>query len=795
MAERLDLLIAPDYCQYADGACDQTMPMPTPGRVLFLFPAEPDTVASTVEAAVARLQADVPSRNWLTWRDLPIAGQVIFCEVCRGMRSADVIVADVTTLNMNVMFEIGYAIGLGLPVLPIRDTSIETDKRDFEALGLLDNLGYLDFTNSTHLEEGLRDRVEQARPLTPPRPGTHRDSPLYVVKSELETEGALQLLATIKKSALKFRAFDPIETPRLPMLEAMRQVASSVGVIGHLLSSARRGSRVHNARSAFVAGLALSQQKVVLLLQEGSEPQPIDYRDVVRSFSNITQIPRLLESTFQSVVVALQVGSTQRSLGTRPVLQQLDLGDVAAENEINGLRHYFVATGPATQARQGHARLVVGRKGSGKTAIFYDVRNSRPGGHDSLVIDLKPEGHQFSRLRDFAEAQMTAGLREHTMVAFWNYILLSEVARVALDQDRIAAGRDPVRRGRWERLDSIYQKHDPGWDADFSQRLLAQIDRVTARLAGTSPEEYGAKLTALIYEGDVRELTSAVADYLKGKDSVWLLVDNIDKGWPVRGATSADMLVVRGLLEATRKLQHQLESDDVDFECLVFLRSDIYEHLRRDTPDKGKDTAISLDWEDVTVFEEIVRLRIEASTQLRGTFRELWPAICDPLVGSVDSFAYVVERTLMRPRDLLQFLHRCVDVAINRGHDRIHQEDLLTAEKGYSEDILLATDFEISDTRPELRDVLYSFQGAPTTLSRDDVSDRLTYAGIAYDDVENVMELLMWFSFFGVSAPHFQEPKYAYSVQFNLRRLMYPLTQGDGSVVIHPAFRAALDNY
>jgi hypothetical protein len=35
--------------------------------------------------------------------------------------------------------------------------------------------------------------------------------------------------------------------------------------------------------------------------------------------------------------------------------------------------------------------------------------------------------------------------------------------------------------------------------------------------------------------------------------------------------------------------------------------------------------------------------------------------------------------------------------------------------------------------------------------------------------------------------------KYANSVQDNLRRLMYPLNNLDGLLVIHPAFRAALD--
>jgi nucleoside 2-deoxyribosyltransferase len=77
---------------------------------------------------------------------MDVAGQVIFCEICRRMRGATTIYADVTTFNFNLLFEIGYAIGLGLPVRPIRDSSYIRDRRAFDALGVLDTLGYVDFS-------------------------------------------------------------------------------------------------------------------------------------------------------------------------------------------------------------------------------------------------------------------------------------------------------------------------------------------------------------------------------------------------------------------------------------------------------------------------------------------------------------------------------------------------------------------------------------------------------------------------------------------------------------------------
>ncbi len=51
------------------------------------------------------------------------------------MRFADYVGANVTTLNFNLLFEIGFALGLNLPVIPIRDTTIISDKTDFGDCG------------------------------------------------------------------------------------------------------------------------------------------------------------------------------------------------------------------------------------------------------------------------------------------------------------------------------------------------------------------------------------------------------------------------------------------------------------------------------------------------------------------------------------------------------------------------------------------------------------------------------------------------------------------------------------
>ena len=599
-------------------------------------------------------------------------------------------------------------------------------------------------------------------------------------------------MSILKKSPLHFRTYDPIETPRLSLHEARRNVLSSFGVIAHLLGSNRENARVHNARCAFVSGLAVAANKRVLLLQEGAVRQPIDYRQIVNTYKTVDEIPIRVEPFIRHLLVQLQEVSRAGRQVPERLLERLDIGDVAAENEIRQLRSYFVRTGQFNDARRGHARLVIGRKGAGKTAIFYALRDSFRNSRSHLVLDLKPEGHQFTKLRETILDALSPGVQEHTMTAFWTYILLCEIAQKVSDVDYSWAQRDADRSGAFDRLVTAYNSRGPADVGDFSERLLRQVDILEERFpGGTGPRSAGT-LTQALFVDDIRSMSDVVSEYLVHKKAVWVLVDNLDKGWPVRGASETDILIIRTLLEATRKLQSQLEDRDVDFHSLVFLRNDIYDHLIRETPDKGKDTTISLDWSDPEVFKEMLRQRVESSIDIDGSFDDVWSSIFDNYIGTQHSFMYMMSRTLMRPRDVLSFVRKAVEVSINRGHDRVTNDDLIAAEESYSEDMFFALGFELSDINPDYGDVLIEFLRCSSRLSRDALYGIVDGSGLLSGDVETLVELLLWFGFLGVQAEPNTEPEFAYEVRYNVKKLIAPISDGSGNYVVHPAFRRAL---
>jgi len=787
-----ELRTPPGYCEYADGACDQDFTTQRPITGLFLYPSEPSEIASAIEEAVVKLRVARPNDWWVRWRDLDVAGQVIFCTICKAMRFSKAIYVDVTTLNFNLLFEIGFALGLGVAVIPIRDTSFIRDSRQFEQLGLLDTIGYRDFQNAAELRDAVL--ATQNSPSLPAPPATlDRGAPLYVLKGPIATEGEVRLFSALKKSSVQFRTFDAVESPRLSLHELRRRVGAAYGVVAPLLGPNRRGATTHNGLCAVASGMAMASEKACLMLQEGRVIQPIDYRDVVHDYSCPEEVPRRVERVVIKIIKWLQMTSTPIPPPPEGFLERLDIGDVAAENEIRPLRSYFVKTGQFLEAKRGHARLVVGRKGSGKTAVFYSIRDSVGGGHSRLVLDLKPEGHQFTRLREVVLSKMSVGMQEHTLAGFWNAILLAELAHKITDYDYSWAQRDEGRRQRFERVGELYERCGFAEEGDFSERLLNQVNQLAARFEGVPGDLSDSQLTQALFSMEIPAFSDAIGDYLVDKDEVWLLIDNLDKGWPTRGATQDDILIVRTLLEATRKLQRQMEKRDVDFHCLVFLRNDIYDHLVAETPDKGKDTEVTLDWSDPELFKRMMESRLRASGAKGSTFEQLWHQVFESHVGTVTSFDYILARTLMRPRDFLSFVHRAVEVAINHSHQVVTEDDLRFAEEIYSGDMLQMTSYELQDVRPWIHDFLYSMLGCSTTPSEQELRAAIVSAGVDEDDVGEVLEFLAWFGVLGVKLVDEERETYAHEMRYDMAKLLSPLRSGRGQLVVHPAFRTALE--
>ena len=177
-------------------------------------------------------------------------------------------------------------------------------------------------------------------------------------------------------------------------------------------------------------------------MQHGDDPVPLDYRDLVTRFHSLDQIDDAIAEFAPRVTEAWQTGRELPTGSPGTFLETLNLGASSAENELRDLSYYFLRTDTYQRAQRGDVRLVVGRKGSGKTAVFAQTRDNLRRNKQNIILDLRPEGYKLLKFKEDVLRLLEQGTFYHTITAFWEYVLLLEVCHKLLEKDRERHKRD-----------------------------------------------------------------------------------------------------------------------------------------------------------------------------------------------------------------------------------------------------------------------------------------------------------------------------------------------------------------
>jgi hypothetical protein len=760
----------------------------------FAYPSEPPELGEAIEQAITNLRDKSGITVVNSWRQADIAGRFIDDRVLEKISENTVLIADVTQLNFNVAYEIGFALAKEKKVVLTRHKGIVPQKPLVVDVGILDVLGYLEYENAVDLEmhlRGVTDPTPTVRNIHP----LNQNTPVYLIEARFRTDSITRIISRVKKARLYYRSFDPRETSRLSASEAFDQVAQSFGVLVHLLPHRISDSLAHNIRAAFLAGLADGFGKILLLLQDGQEPVPLDYRDLVTVFTQPSDVDEPISDFATRVFEAVQQTRYQPLDKQLTFLEGVSFGSSAAENEFRELASYYLETDQFQRALRGEVRLVVGRKGSGKTAIFAQVRDRIREIRQNIVVDLRPDGYQLLKFKEMVLKYLGQGSLEHTITAFWEYLLLLEICYKLLEKDRLPHTRNYRLLKPYQKLASIYDSDRYVTEGDFSERLSRLLSHLTEDYREKYGEDDGKTLTQqeiteLLYRHDVNKLREQVVDYLKIKNGLFLLFDNLDKGWPTHGLTATDIIILRALLEATRKIEHQLQRKDINCKTLAFLRNDVYELLVSETPDRGKEGRVALDWSDPDLLRELLRKRMVHSGLPDKPFEELWSRICVSHIKGEESSQYLIDRCLMRPRGLIDLVNHCRGFAVNLSHARIEAEDVSKGFEAFSSDLVVDIGYEIRDVMPDAENVLYAFIDERQTMTVNELKLLLKRAGISDLQIPEIVTILLWYAVIGVRRMD-GAVTYIYNVNYEmpiLRGIIRKLEENGMVYVINPAF-------
>src|SRR5581483_6616964 len=134
--------------------------MPTPR--FMGYASEPEINRETLHTA-AELLNKTGIVDVTTWEDLRMSGRILVKRILEGIQNSEVVAADVTTLNENVLFELGYAIALGkIPWILLDRTDAEARKL-WKEFRLLKGVWFSGWANAEEIRgEFFRQRPDNA---------------------------------------------------------------------------------------------------------------------------------------------------------------------------------------------------------------------------------------------------------------------------------------------------------------------------------------------------------------------------------------------------------------------------------------------------------------------------------------------------------------------------------------------------------------------------------------------------------------------------------------------------------
>jgi hypothetical protein len=255
---------------------------------------------------------------------------------------------------------------------------------------------------------------------------------------------------------------------------------------------------------------------------------------------------------------------------------------------------------------------------------------------------------------------------------------------------------------------------------DFKGEAIGVLDRLVSYMKRFE----GVKLGSYELKGSTRTLqnlyqleeVSALLEPLKdllAKQKVYIFVDELDRGWD--GSEDAKQFVA-GLFQAAIQINRLTPH----LKIFVSLRRELYDNIPEiyDDAQKVRDLVREVTWTEENL-RELIGRRIRRVYQLSPSAdaAECWNHIFAENLSyrKTGSFKYVVDRTLFRPREIIQFCNQCIE---HSEGSIVDYGVIAKAEDAYSLDRLNDISAEFRFEYPGLREVFETFRGRVYSMTR-----------------------------------------------------------------------------
>lgn len=418
--------------------------------------------------------------------------------------------------------------------------------------------------------------------------------------------------------------------------------------------------------------------------------------------------------------------------------RSMTLGSGAAENDGEFLEKCFVRTSDFESLLDYTDRrfILLGRTGSGKTALLRMALEKI-----AVSIQIRPDTFAMQYISNipFIRELNSLGINLEIFYKFlWLHEILSKIIRSYFAYNRknfiaqfVQHVANPYRIGQMKRYFEEYgdvffeEKSAENITQQLESKIFANVGDVKRLAIGGSISELEkkdiqTKASTCVNTTQINQLKNIITllkEYLSEnrQRKIFVAIDDLDTNWI---ADKTKYQLIGALLSTLR-----LFVDVPNLKIVIAMRSDVFRKTCIETKrqnEKDEAFTLKLNWTK-DLLKEILEQRL-GHLYSHKYQKNYLVRIEDLFVKEVEKkpiFEYLVERTMMRPRDLITFVNFCIENS--DGKSVVDEASLKVSEREYLHNRFDAIVSEWHEVYPAVQSLVRLLYKLPNEFSMDNL--------------------------------------------------------------------------
>lgn len=362
-----------------------------------------------------------------------------------------------------------------------------------------------------------------------------------------------------------------------------------------------------------------------------------------------------------------------------------EIASWSIDAKLDDNQRYFYKTFEVDMLLSGKKSYVIGRKGTGKTAIAKFLKSHVS--YDFFAQDISLKNFPFNELYSLKDA---AYANPNEYITIWKFIIYMEILSLMKKNQALSS---EFRKA----IESILPRKPTQGFSRRIKNITSNAFNLNANILSYSQDsEYLTE--ELSWSEKVNVLEDLIVNNIDNY-KYFIIFDELDEDYSYQSSvepTGEYLNLISGLFKAVQYIKSLAFDLKLKIHPVIFLRDDIYSLIQDNDKNKWSDLEVNLSWTRNSIqpllAHRLSRAFDQNSKPENHNFAYIWGEVFskEPILygknraKEITIYDWLTRESLLRPRDYIKYIQLCAKKVYESNYSHIYPNTVTTQDILYS---------------------------------------------------------------------------------------------------------------